>query len=716
MSPDSTRTHDWKATFRRWFLRPNVPLLAVGLLLILLVGLFMIQQIFHQTRLSLSERFHAYQTDRLDRMDSIVREIVTTRWELLRRFHSLSVTTPGLAPADRASFILNQTGDPFLLRVVLYDGTFKATSRSSGASGEAPGDLHQPDPLVLSLLRRAAVLQSAVLDVDADGADRAQVILAAPLKERSDPGSAAYIVAFLDLNWLTGPMNRLMVDRRDVLWVFNERTEMIHHPHLPLSVIRKPKSELFTPEELDLVNRLTAEEIGPVDFEVDRGLLPPGFYIATSQRLTPLGLKLHLVIFSSVLPYSDRIQVAMRGGMLTLLVLTLLFMALGAFWMRLKREHISQDERTRMMKDLDRMVEARTVELNFVTRTIKDLIDSIPSGLIVINRQLDILLVNLSFYSIFSSRLVNITGRKISEIFSEEFCDRLRLSLKNKEPLVDLEMRRSFEGHGEKVLLINVLHLLGKRDRLLLVVDDITDRKVLERELIQAEKMAGLGTLMSGIAHEINNPLNAISGMAQIIQGRSQEPMTKELAEQILQYVKKVADIVKELSRYSRSAKVTDVVTTDIHSVIEGAVTMLGHSRKLTEVTVEKRFAHDLPAIRINVTEIEQVLINLMANAVDALEEAAQKRGMTAERKILLGTLLFNNEAVQITVEDNGIGIPPENLSLIFDPFFSTKEQGKGTGLGLSICYKIIQRYNGSILVDSRQGVGTRFTIRLPLE
>ncbi len=405
---------------------------------------------------------------------------------------------------------------------------------------------------------------------------------------------------------------------------------------------------------------------------------------------------------------------ANRGFLISLLFICLGILVLGQIWHSIRKREIESAIRKRMSKELEKMVEDRTVELNFVTRTIKDLIDSIPSALVVLDRNLNILLVNLSFYSIFSSRIVNITGKKITEIFSDDFKDRLQDIMRTKQPIVDLEIRKFVEGHGEKVLQINVLHLLGKRDRLLLVIDDITDRKVLERQLIQAEKMAGLGTLMSGVAHEINNPLNAIAGMSQIILARTKEESTKEDADQIQQYVKRVAEIVKELSRYSRSTKVTDAVVGDINQIIEGAIGMVSHSRKLKDVDIEREFSDSLPEIMVNIIEMEQVFINLISNAADALEESAKVMGENFVKQLRIRTDLFAGENVEVVVQDNGAGIPPENMKSIFDPFFTTKEQGKGTGLGLSISYKIVQRYGGIILVDSQPGLGTKFTVRIP--
>lgn len=435
-----------------------------------------------------------------------------------------------------------------------------------------------------------------------------------------------------------------------------------------------------------------------------------------SRLITNGQLAMRLIIRLDEARLVEPIVLAERMLVLASLFLLGLGLFLGYFWSRAKARELEADLQIDNSAELDKMVEARTVELNFVTRTIKDLIDSIPSALIVLDRNLDVLLVNLSFYSIFSSRLVNVTGRNISEVFDETIHDRLRKSMNTKEPILDVEIRKPLDGRGEKVLMLSALHLLGKRDRLLLVIDDISERKILERQLIQAEKMAGLGTLMTGVAHEINNPLNAIAGMAQIIAAHTGEEETRADVQQIQHYVKRVAEIVKELSRYSRSSKVVETASTDIHAVLEGAITMVQHSRRLDDVTISRNYAQNLPLLKINVGDMEQVFVNLLSNAIDALDEAQTKRGPSFKKRIHLSTSLHDSEHAQVEIEDNGPGISAQNLQLIFDPFFSTKEPGKGTGLGLSICYKIAQRYGGIILVESQEGHKTRFIVRLPIQ
>lgn len=535
------------------------------------------------------------------------------------------------------------------------------------------------------------------------------------LKEEKET-PPAFLLAQIDISEFFNSIEFFISNNDSKLWITDTNGNILLHTDESKNAMNiLTDSSLTESEKIFLTNALKEEQIYGLRIAVESENGDIVNKLVASKNISIGSTKLTLILISDVPPLLSQLTPILRGFVIAILLLFTIIMAISYFWQKVKSSDIQQSIQKNMSGELEKMVEARTVELNFVTRTIKDLIDSIPSALIVLDRQLNILLLNLSFYTVFSTRLANVTGRNITEVFSEEFHEKLQKIIKTKDPIIDLEMRKHIEGHGEKVLQVNVLHLLGKRDRLLVVIDDITERKVLERQLIQAEKMSGLGTLMSGVAHEINNPLNAISGMSQIILSRHKDDETAEDAQQIQQYVKRVADIVKELSRYSRSPKVTDAITTDIHAVIEGALGMVKHSRKMKTVQVDKSYTHDLPGIKINVTELEQVFINLMTNSIDALEEKELKEGDSFKKKISVSTSLHGGEFVQIVMQDNGPGIPPENLKKVFDPFFSTKEQGKGTGLGLSISYKIIQRYGGIILVESQINVGTKFTIRLPI-
>lgn len=255
---------------------------------------------------------------------------------------------------------------------------------------------------------------------------------------------------------------------------------------------------------------------------------------------------------------------------------------------------------------------------------------------------------------------------------------------------------------------------------------DITERKQAEialraalvqlqekqEQLIQAGKLASLGELATGIAHEINNPLNNIALYVGNVldklamDGFSREALMPELREALHQ-VNRAAEIITHLRAFARKAghKRERVV---IHDLIASVLHFMREPLRLLEVQVDVQEAPENPCIDGNRLQLEQVLVNLITNARDAVKEAPIKAISVATRIV--------NDAVELRIEDSGCGIPSDILPRIFDPFFTTKEVGHGTGLGLSISYGIIKDHGGNITVESVPGHGTVFIIRLPAE
>lgn len=232
---------------------------------------------------------------------------------------------------------------------------------------------------------------------------------------------------------------------------------------------------------------------------------------------------------------------------------------------------------------------------------------------------------------------------------------------------------------------------------------DISEQKMLQFKLMQSEKLAGIGTLATGIAHEINNPLAGILGMAEAIKDEDDMALIKSYTDDIIQYSENARKIVRELSNYSRSAQNVGEARVDIAEVMENSLRMARHSAVFHDIQVVTDFTRGLP-ISANAVEAQQVFVNLMVNAVHAMGTS--------------GTLTLRcwSEAgfVKAMVRDTGAGIPEKNLSQIFDPFFTTKPVGMGTGLGLYVVYKIVTKYGGNIEVESRVGHGTAFLLRFP--
>ncbi|MBI3585030.1 MAG: PAS domain S-box protein [Nitrospinae bacterium] len=234
---------------------------------------------------------------------------------------------------------------------------------------------------------------------------------------------------------------------------------------------------------------------------------------------------------------------------------------------------------------------------------------------------------------------------------------------------------------------------------------DISEERMLQFKLIQSEKMAGIGTLASGIAHEINNPLAGILGMAEAILDENDIIKVNSYAKDIVRYTIETTAIVKELLTYSRQTQNESISTIDMAVILENSIKMAKHTIDFSSITI----ISDLKKgcwTSANAGEMQQVFINLIINSIHAMEEKGGK---------LILSCYKNGDSIKAVVTDTGIGIKKNNLTQIYTPFFTTKPVGKGTGLGLYVVYKIVTKYNGHIDVISDEGKGTSFVLTFPI-
>ncbi len=234
---------------------------------------------------------------------------------------------------------------------------------------------------------------------------------------------------------------------------------------------------------------------------------------------------------------------------------------------------------------------------------------------------------------------------------------------------------------------------------------DISEERMLQYKLIQSEKMAGIGTLASGIAHEINNPLAGILGMAEAILDENDIRKVNSYAKDIVRYTLETTAIVKELLTYSRQTQNESISTIDVAVILENSIKMAKHTIDFSSVTIISDMKKGCWT-SANAGEMQQVFINLIVNAIHAMEEKGGK---------LILSCYKNDDSIKAVVTDTGIGIKKDYLSQIYNPFFTTKPVGKGTGLGLYVVYKIVTKYNGHIDVISEEGKGTSFIITFPI-
>ena len=236
---------------------------------------------------------------------------------------------------------------------------------------------------------------------------------------------------------------------------------------------------------------------------------------------------------------------------------------------------------------------------------------------------------------------------------------------------------------------------------------DVTEERELQHKLLQSEKMAAVGTLAGGVAHEINNPLGAILAFSQLgLREAKAGSVLHDFLTEIEDSAQRCKRIVSSLLDFSRPSR-GERKPVDLRPVVEQAVFLCRTQFRQSRVTIETAFASGPdPVVLGDRNQLQQVLLNLMSNAYHAMEETGGQ--------ILVRSAVEEGHAVHLTVEDDGQGIEKRYVEKIFEPFFTTKAEGKGTGLGLAITYSIIRDHGGTIRVDSAVGEGTRFTLRFP--
>jgi C4-dicarboxylate-specific signal transduction histidine kinase len=227
-----------------------------------------------------------------------------------------------------------------------------------------------------------------------------------------------------------------------------------------------------------------------------------------------------------------------------------------------------------------------------------------------------------------------------------------------------------------------------------------------QSELVQAEKLAGIGTLAAGIAHEISSPLFGVLGLAEAITSEESLPTAREHAAEIVEYAKAIREIVVQLSGYSRSAEREYQGEVEVAKVLADAARLMERSRVMAPGRLVVSAEPELTVVGRG-SELQQVVVNLVRNGLEAVEEHRPDG-------VVRVTARRDGDMVVIEVADDGPGIPADILKDIFDPFFTTKPPGKGTGLGLNIVWRLVTRYGGTVSVASEVGVGTTFTVRLP--
>jgi len=256
--------------------------------------------------------------------------------------------------------------------------------------------------------------------------------------------------------------------------------------------------------------------------------------------------------------------------------------------------------------------------------------------------------------------------------------------------------------------------ILGKDDKVtgyFGIHRDMSEKIILEKQLINTQKMESIGTLAAGIAHEVGNPLASISALVQVAQRNTEDEFISEKLGLVKSQITRISKIIRDLVDFSKPSNF-EFQLTDINESLKEAVEITKVGTKAKNIEFSVNLNGDIPSLPLVSDQIEQVFVNILLNAVDAIME---EKTNSSDKHISVESSLADDQII-LTFTDTGHGIEQENLTKIFEPFFTTKKQGKGTGLGLWVSYGIVKSFRGDLKVKSKSGKGTTFIINLPIE
>jgi signal transduction histidine kinase len=363
---------------------------------------------------------------------------------------------------------------------------------------------------------------------------------------------------------------------------------------------------------------------------------------------------------------------------------------------RVKAEESARHEAEleRYASELEKAVEKRTMELISEKEKLDAIVGALGVGIFLVDKNKRVIWTNKAMGGWFGEE----TAKALT---IEDIYGGTEISSTVSDTVIQ-EVVRHRLGQKDGYFQITSTPLVGPDGEMQLIglIHDITEIKRFEEQLAHSEKLASLGRLTAGIAHEIGNPLTSVFSFLQILREIETDGFKTESLDTIIFHINRIADIVKQLSGLSKPSLV-EFKEVQINDVIESSLSLMQYDKRARAISIVRELS-PLPTTVTDVNQLSQVFVNLILNAADAMPDG--------------GTLTIRSGqtegSIEVQVKDTGTGISPEDLPRVFDPFFTTKE--KGTGLGLSVSYGIIKGLGGIITVESEPGRGTTFTVSVP--
>ena len=383
-------------------------------------------------------------------------------------------------------------------------------------------------------------------------------------------------------------------------------------------------------------------------------------------------------------------------------------------WLTDERKRL-EEENLKYQQGLEVKVRERTREMEELNTFINNVIESISSGLITLDLADNVTMINTHALDLIGNeehwpvgtdvtgRKANVTGKNYQTVLPPDMVHALRTVIQEESWDIshEFELKNRTIGYTVSLLLDKEQKVKGK----VLVMRDISEKKKLEQELIQSEKLATLGLLAGKISHEMGNPLFGILGYAELLE--SKYPREKDI-KFIINQVLRLKKMTKDLLMISKP-KPPLITLVDINKILKETLDFLRDvTGQIKYHEIVEEYSSDLPLVQGDEEQLKQVFINLIVNASQAMSNRTEGTILTIET-----AKAESDNQVLIAIQDNGCGIAPENLDRIFDPFYTTKGEN-GTGLGMSVIREIVNKHNGQIHIESEEGKGTRVSVILP--
>ncbi|MFO0752527.1 MAG: ATP-binding protein [Thermodesulfovibrionales bacterium] len=526
------------------------------------------------------------------------------------------------------------------------------------------------------------------------------VVAPSPLRE--DPARIAFLS--LEIHAIARSfLHTIKTGNRGYSWMMDKHGNLLYHPTQPGMVGRNLYRTDPTCFKCHLSFDLEKRIIEGKTNNFGRHIAPSGEDKIVAFSTVGIGGLSWIIAVSA--PFSEVTRATKQSMKLYSLLILSIFLTtslVSALLIVFNRKRLKAEEGARRKQELEQYaselenkVAERTTELASEKEKLDTIVSAVSIGIVLFDRDGVIQWTNRA--------LNEMAGTDLIGKSCEEVCAECSVSGAFVENNIETALISNLFGKKDKYYQVTTAPIRraeGEPHGYIRLIQDVTEMKKMEEQIINSEKLASIGRLAAGIAHEIGNPMTSIFSFVQILREMEEDAFKKESLETVYFHINRISKILKQLSGFSKMP-VGEEASCRINEIIEASLNLIQYDRKAKNVVIRKELDPSLPEVTADGNQLSQVFVNLILNAMDAMPDRGTLTVRSMER----------DGDIAVQFEDTGTGIPPEDLSKIFDPFFTTKE--KGTGLGLAVSYNIVKKMNGTLSVESEPGKGTLFTLVL---